>query len=856
MPVRFKTWPDWLLVPALIFMLTNAISLALTDAPAPRWGVLLYALVWLAMWLGASLALNYFRPGYDQLVLAIVMLFLGWGMLQVDRLAPDFALRHAMWCVLGTIVLGGTAIIPGKLIWLSHYPYTIMLAGLLLVGITFLLGTAPLGYGPRLWLRIPFLNIFFQPSELLKLIFIVFAAGFFSRRHREVSFESLHEGNQPKRFEVAWLGPLLAMWLFSMCLLVLQQDLGAATLFFFAFMALIYLATGERVYIWGGIGMLAVAAVIATLLYDRVALRMEALINPWPDASGRAFQIVQALYAIGAGGFIGTGIGQGFPNYIPVVHSDFALAAIAEEWGMVGSGVVIGLFAILIWRGFMISMQSQHPFFRYLAAGIAILLGAQTLMIIGGVAKLLPLTGVTLPFVSYGGSSMVVSCTMAGLLLRMSALNSGEVTERASLRRRKYNHRIERMNVAFMTIFAVMFIGMLWWASVQSSWLAVREDNPRTVEAVLSIQRGTIFDVDGNPISQNVGTLARQERQMNNLSFASVVGYASFRFGESGVEEGLNEILNGEASDQTSVWRQEILNYPQIGQDVRLTLESDLQMRAVELLQGQKGALVLMSVNDGAIRSMASSPSFDPNSLEDSFDQLTADEDAPLVNRAVQGNYQVGYMLTPFLVGWGLETGKLSRSELDGLMANDGQNAESYFQTSTAADVSDLVNTFGLANSYPNLPLLQIVEETNTPQTISDAIDGDDAMLISPLQLTLAVANIANPNDVVQPEIVSAIYEENAWKGSINRDTEQMLPKLDETNRDVMLELFESDGRIGYYTSSFESGPDAETESGWFVGLAPPQNPRYVLVILVEDSNGFEQVEMASLEYLNYVLNR
>lgn len=860
MPLRFKSWSDWLLIPALVFMMTNAIALALTDAPTPRWGVLLYALVWAGLWLGSKAALDYFRPGYDQFILAIVMLFLGWGMLQVDRLAPAFALRHAIWCVLGGAVLVGTVLMPGKLLWLSRYPYSIMLSGLFLIGITFVMGAAPLGYGPRLWLQVPFLNIFFQPSELLKLIFIVFAAGFFSRRQREVSFESLHEGNQPKRFEVIWLGPLLAMWLFSMCLLVLQQDLGAATLFFFAFMALVYLATGERVYVWGGIGLLLVAGVIATFLYDRVALRMEALVNPWPEASDRAFQIVQALYAIGAGGFLGTGFGQGFPNYIPVVHSDFALAAIAEEWGMIGSGATVALFAMLIWRGFMISMGSQHPFFRYLAAGITILLGAQTLMIIGGVAKLLPLTGVTLPFVSYGGSSMIVSCIMIGLLLRMSTLNGSELTDHLSSRRPHYNHRIERMNLAFMLFFAAMFVGMIWWGSVQASWLAVREDNPRTVEALLRIQRGTIYDVNENLISENIGTVARQERTMNDLAFASVVGYSNFRFGESGLEEGLNDILNGLDSDLTNPWRQDVMNYPQMGQDVRLTLEAELQQMAVELLDGRKGALLLMSVNNGAIRAMASAPSFDPNRLEDSFNQLTADEDAPLVNRAAQGNYQAGNMLTPFLLGWGLQNNKITQAELNDFLLTEETDIQSLFPSSSQQDVENLVSTFGIADSYPDLPLSQIIEEVNTPQNFAEAIDGETAMLVSPLQLATALANVANANSVVQPRIVSAIYDDGAWKSLSTNRSEQTVPKLDVASRESLLALFENDGRVSYFTSTFESGPNQE--SGWFMGLAPPQNPRYVLVVLIEDvqdiehAAGFTQVENSSIGYLNHVLNR
>jgi cell division protein FtsW (lipid II flippase) len=212
------------------------------------------------------------------------------------------------------------------------------------------------------------------------------------------------------------------MWGFCIVLLVWQRDLGAATLFFILFLTQLYLATGEKWYVWSGLGMLLAAGVVAYFAFDLVALRIEAWWNPWPDASDRAFQIVQALYALANGGIIGQGVGQGFPDYIPVVHSDFAFAAIAEEWGLIGSLSIVAAFALLAQRGMRIAFLSERPFRRYLAAGITTLFSAQAFLIMGGVTKLLPLTGVTLPFVSYGGSSLLISSVMAGLLLYLSCV--------------------------------------------------------------------------------------------------------------------------------------------------------------------------------------------------------------------------------------------------------------------------------------------------------------------------------------------------------------------------------------------------------------------------------------------------
>ncbi|MFZ1399699.1 MAG: FtsW/RodA/SpoVE family cell cycle protein, partial [Candidatus Promineifilaceae bacterium] len=218
----------------------------------------------------------------------------------------------------------------------------------------------------------------------------------------------------------SYLAPLLLMWGFCMVLLVWQRDLGAATLFFIVFLSLLYLATGDWRVVVGGVGLLLLAGIFAYFAFSLVTLRIDAWWNPWPDADDRAFQIVQSLYAVAAGGIWGQGVGQGFPQYIPVVHSDFAFAAIAEEWGLIGSLGVVGLFALLAHRGMRLALLAERPFRRYLAAGITILLAAQAFLIMAGVTKLLPLTGVTLPFVSYGGSSMLISHVMAGLLLFLS----------------------------------------------------------------------------------------------------------------------------------------------------------------------------------------------------------------------------------------------------------------------------------------------------------------------------------------------------------------------------------------------------------------------------------------------------
>ncbi|NDJ86985.1 MAG: FtsW/RodA/SpoVE family cell cycle protein, partial [Chloroflexi bacterium] len=210
---------------------------------------------------------------------------------------------------------------------------------------------------------------------------------------------------------------------FGLCIVMLgwQRDLGTATIFFVVFMLMLYLASGQWLLMVGGAGLLAIAAAVGYILFDVVSLRIDVWLNPWAEAEGRAFQIVQSLMAVSAGGIVGEGIGQGLPTFIPVVHTDFVFAAIAEEWGLIGVLGLLVAIAVITLRGLRIAVLSQsRPFAAFLAAGLSLSITVQSLMIIGGALRLWPLTGVTLPFVSYGGSSLLTSFVSVGLLLVIS----------------------------------------------------------------------------------------------------------------------------------------------------------------------------------------------------------------------------------------------------------------------------------------------------------------------------------------------------------------------------------------------------------------------------------------------------
>ena len=423
-PVKSIDWAtQWielgLILLALAFVGCGLAQLALVEQGAidPA-----YVRPWILLGVLAVIgwgALAWRVPARDPLLLPITVLLCGWGLIEVTRLQDTFLVRQMIWVGTGLSAMLLIAALPYRWYWLSRYRYLWLSSGLGLLGLTIIWGVNPLGAGDRLWLNLGRL-LYFQPSEVLKIMLVIFLASYLSEKRELLVLTQLRFGRL-RLPPLPYLGPLLLMWGFSLILLVWQQDLGAALLFFSIFLSMFYVATGQRWYIVAGVGMLLCVAVAGYFLFDRIQLRGSIWIDPWSDPRGNAYQIVQALLAFASGGLFGTGVGLGYPTpYIPVVHTDFVFAAIGEEWGIVGAlGVILALL-ILVARGLRAAVRAQSSFVSLLAVGLSAVIGWQSLIILGGTLKLIPLTGITLPLVSYGGSSMLVSCAMIGLLIRAS----------------------------------------------------------------------------------------------------------------------------------------------------------------------------------------------------------------------------------------------------------------------------------------------------------------------------------------------------------------------------------------------------------------------------------------------------
>lgn len=402
---------------ALAMAFVAAAFAALAIAPAARlaqWaeaaltsGYAFSVMAWVIVAIIGHIALARRLPNRDPLLFPITMLLSGWGLALIWRLAPAFGLRQTMWLIVGLVGLLAVVYAPGDLRWLRRYRYLWLALALGLTALTLITGVNPSGGGPALWLGC--CGLYFQPSEALKLLFVVFSAAYLAEKIPGVG-----------HVNVPLLAPVILAWAFSLLLLVSQRDLGTGSLIFATFITLLYLATGRRRIVVFGCLLLVIGGALSYGLFDVVRIRVEAWFNPFADPSGRSFQIVQSLIALADGGLFGNGLGIGAPTVIPVVHSDFVFAAIVEEWGVIGGAAAILLIAMLVLRGFRTAAMTHGAFRRLLSGGLAALIGLQSILIIGGVIKLLPLTGVTLPFLSYGGSSLLIQFIIIGLLLKLS----------------------------------------------------------------------------------------------------------------------------------------------------------------------------------------------------------------------------------------------------------------------------------------------------------------------------------------------------------------------------------------------------------------------------------------------------
>ena len=396
----------------------------LAKGPGVPAGLAGYGLAFVAIFGLAHLAVRRLAPRADPLFLPIAGLLSALGFVVIYRLedslqTPGLASTQVVWLAVGVGALVATLYVVKDIRSLARYRYTFAFAGvaLLLLPMVPVLGREI--NGARLWIQVGPLH--FQPSELGKIALVLFFAGYLAER-RELLAVATRRIGPVGLPALRHFGPVIGAWVVSLLIMINQKDLGSSLLFFAIFVAMLWMATARPAYLMAGLAMFMAGAFTAARLFAHVQSRILVWRHPFKYINDKGYQIVQSLFALATGGAWGTGLGLGRPDLIGrfSVHTDFIFAALGEELGLAGGTAVLTAYALFVARGFGLATRCRDDFSKLLAAGLTIALGFQAVLIVGGVTKLIPLTGVTLPFVSYGGSSLLSNFILVALLLRVS----------------------------------------------------------------------------------------------------------------------------------------------------------------------------------------------------------------------------------------------------------------------------------------------------------------------------------------------------------------------------------------------------------------------------------------------------
>ncbi len=688
-----------------LYVTTNGVALSFETLAVP-FGLF-------AAFTAAHIATRFFAPGADPAILPVVFALSGIGITFVTRLAPELAMNQL------TILFGAIALmvvtlaLVKNLDMVKRYKYTFGIIGILLLVLPMFVGTEV--YGSKLWVQIPGLGRF-QPGEFAKIFLVLFLAGYLSE-NRELLSISNHSflGLKIPRFRL--LLPLFVVWGICLAIVAFETDLGSALLFYTVFLMMLYVATGRVSYVIIGLLLLLVGGFGAYQVMHHVQTRFQIWIDPFADAQGGGYQLVQSLYSLADGGLVGVGIGRGMATSIPVVESDFIFSAIGEEMGLLGGSAVLLLFMLFAVRGLTVAARAKSDLAAFIASGLTASISFQAFLIVGGVTRLVPLTGVTLPFMSQGGTSLLASFIIVALLMRagdeatgrnvelagsgtesgpvaaaVSAVNkagtrffrSGETNEveeslgsharpGSRVRRRLLDtpesgvlgrvalaKRLTREVVLFTGLFAILIGNLTYIQVIKAKEYQEMPSNNHTIAKAAYIKRGSIITADGVTLAESIqqedGTYTRS--YPNGSLAAHTVGYYSTQYGLTGIELSQNETLTG--SQDYSSWQNAISSLAgmtQPGNSVQLTINSRIQSAAEQALSGKKGAIVVLDPRTGAVLAKASAPTFEISNVGAVMNGELSEDEASLYDRTTQALYTPGSTFKVITLAAALDTG-------------------------------------------------------------------------------------------------------------------------------------------------------------------------------------------------------
>lgn len=814
-------------------------------------------------------------PAASRLLTSLVCMLMVIGFLVLARLSIGKANRQFLILALGTLFMAAIPYIMKKWKSLRKFAWLYGIAGVVLLLVVLIL--AETSYGAKL--SIALLGVSFQPSEFVKISYVFFIAAMFEVREDWK--------------QVIKTGILAAV---HILILVASTDLGSALIFSLVFVFMVYVATKKPVYLFGGLLAGAGASYLAYQTFSHIQTRVTAWIDPWSVIESKGYQIAQSLFAIGTGGWLGVGLNKGSPSQIPVVEEDFFFSAIAEELGGLVAVCVIFICLGCLLLILNIAIQMHSHFYRYMALGLACEYGIQVFLTIGGAMKLIPSTGVTIPFVSCGGSSMLSSLVMYGIVqgLYISELELGlgkgeeeqKHTDDERLRilsgKTSWNQELYFVMYLFTGLFLLMPCYLGYFLFAESKDVINNPYNLRQEDFAKKVVRGTILTADGEVIAKTETKEDGTEQRVypfENL-FSHVVGYS--QSGKDGLEKIYNfQLLTSDEPIYEKIGH-ELRGEKDKGNQLVTTLNYTLQKAASEELEGQKGAIVVMEPSTGKILAMVSKPDYDPNEIEAIWESLADDSDGEqsyLLNRATQGRYPPG---STFKILTALEylkefpdqiskfsydcTGSYQHNGATIQCSNQTVHGTISFETAFAKSCNGAFAKIGLELSIEqfsklcekflfnqDLPValsyvssqFQLKDSSPEWEIMQTAI-GQGTVEITPLHQAMITATIANGGVMMKPYLVDRITDVHGNTIKKYRPQRYQVPISEQEAKQLTewmtLCVTEGTGHragleeysVAGKTGTAEWDPKKEAHS-WFVGFSSVEKPEIVVSVIVEE---------------------
>ena len=847
--------------------------------------------------------LRWRAPGADPVLLPTAFLLSGTGLAMLTRLAPDEVMWQVTLLFIAIAVMVLILFAVPKLERLADYKYIMFLGCIVLQILPFMPVIGREYWGAQRWISIA--GFSFQPGEIAQVLLILFLAAYLAENRELLSISTRRILGNISFPEPRTLAPLLVMWAISFFIMIFQRDLGASLLFFSVFLAMIFAATGRLMYVFSGMGLFAAGSYFAYQTFSHVQVRVANWIDPFADPSGLGFQLVQSLFAFSAGGIFGLGPGNGLPHRIPLVKDDFIFAAFGEELGLLGAAVIIFCFLILIYRGLSIASRAKSDMAAFTAVGIVAAMGFQTFVIIGGVTRLIPMTGVTLPFISRGGTSLLAMFILLALLLRAGDETTGVESEMKSiggglsiLGRVALGKRLTVLAVFFSALMLVLVGNLTWLQVVNARTLNNHPLNTRNLVKEARNPRGAILSADGVVLATSMpvtteggtgGTVIYQRIYPEGNLAAHIVGYHSSQFGRAGIEAIENDALTGQRSfsDWNDVFDAALGN-PVPGSDVVLTLDSRVQRTAQDALGSNRGAIVVLDPRTGAVLASASTPTYDPNTVTDNWEQLRDAEGAPLLDRTRQSLTAPGSSFKAVTLAAAYENDLAEPStvfEGPGVMEIGGAPVTNYgrtdfaptdLQTAMARSINtvfgqlavemgpaklvqqsedfgfnrDIPFELGISRSLMPNPSLMTTWETAwaaNGQPVGEHEDSHPGPQSTVFQMALIAAGIANDGVVMRPFVVDHVVSPGGQRAILSQTRPAQFSRATspETARlltDSMVQTTNAGTggaaaipgvQVAGKTGTAEVGRDLPTNA-WYIGFAPAENPTVAVAVMIE----------------------